>query len=641
MNGIAKTTFMKPILILTWIALLLSFLSARAQLSTPTLLGYWHNWNDASAPYFSPDQSDSRYNSVALAFAIPRNGTDYDMVFTPTQVTEATLKAQIQNMKAQGRKVIISIGGANHPIALNNTTERDVFVNSMLSIINNYGFDGLDIDVEGGSLSVTAGTTIANPTDAAVVNMISAIRSIMQQYRNTLGRKLLLTMAPETAYVQGGMSSYGGVWGAYLPVIHALRDSIDMIHVQLYNSGTMYGIDRRIYTQGTADFIVAMTEAMIQGFQTNGGFFTGLPADKVAVGLPACSNAAGGGYTAPATVKAAVDYLRGTGPKPGTYSLVQPGGYSNLRGMMTWSINWDRVSTCGASYEFAQNFQTIFGNGGTPTCPAPASPTFSNINTTSATATWTAVSGANGYLYRYKPLTATTFTEINVTTNNYTMTGLAPATTYVAEVQATCSGGNSLSSGQATFTTASEPGTCLTPAGLTIKNIKFNSATASWNAVSGATSYELQYKVKSAASWTVLVTTGTSLPMSGLAAATIYEVKVRTICPGSTYSSFGATVEFTTPAKGGRKSADVLITLAPSEKTTIELSPNPVSNQLWIKTSRAYSQTMPYRIVNVQGIIMKSGYLSGPVTMLSVGALPSGLYIVQANGESQRFLKLP
>jgi chitinase len=42
-------------------------------------------------------------------------------------------------------------------------------------------------------------------------------------------------MAPETAFVQGGMSAFTGIWGAYLPVIHALRDSLDMLNVQLYN----------------------------------------------------------------------------------------------------------------------------------------------------------------------------------------------------------------------------------------------------------------------------------------------------------------------------------------------------------------------------------------------------------------------
>jgi chitinase len=344
-------TLQLAILICSW---------AFPQAPDPALIGYWHNWNTINAPYVQLDQVDSRYNIIAVAFAVPQGGTDYNMQFTPDQVSQSTLISQIQTVKGQGRKVIISAGGATAPISLDNATEKNTFVSSMLSIINTYGFDGMDIDFEGSSLSLSGGT-IAAPTDAEMINLIDAIRQIMASYRITYGHKMILTMAPETAFVQGGMSAYAGIWGAYLPVIHALRDSLEILQVQLYNSGTMYGIDMNIYSQGTADFIVALTEAVIHGFNTAGGFFSGLPANKVAVGLPACTSAAGGGFTDTATVRDAIDYLRGNGPKPGSYTLNNPGGYPDLRGMMTWSINWDAVSNCGGVYEYAANYQRIFG----------------------------------------------------------------------------------------------------------------------------------------------------------------------------------------------------------------------------------------------------------------------------------------
>ncbi len=344
-------------------SLFISLLSSgliSAQVPNPALIGYWQNWQDSNSPYIQLDQIDSRYNLIDIAFAIPKSGTDYDMEFIPDLGTPASLKIQIQTLQGQGKKVIISIGGATAPISLNNTTERNVFISSMETIISTYGFDGIDIDLEGSSISVSGGT-IAVPVDQPIVNLIYAIKKIMQNYYVLNNKRLLLTMAPETAFVQGGMSGYGSIWGAYLPVIHALRDSIEILHVQLYNSGTMYGIDNNIYTQGTADFIVAMAEAVIQGFNTSGGFFTGLPANKIAIGLPACAGAAGGGFVDTTTVKSALDYLRGTGPKPGSYTLVQSGGYSTFRGMMTWSINWDAVSTCAPVKQFARNFEHIFG----------------------------------------------------------------------------------------------------------------------------------------------------------------------------------------------------------------------------------------------------------------------------------------
>ena len=344
----------------TLISFILFISPVHSQMPYPALAGYWHNWDDANAPYIQLDLVDSRYNVIDIAFAVPHSGTDYQMELIPDQVSPAVLLSQIQTLQSQGRKVILSVGGASAPVSLDTQAERDTFINTMGVLLDAYNFDGMDIDLEGSSVTVSGGT-ISSPADIKIIHLIDAIRQIMDNYRISHNRKLLLTMAPETAFVQGGMSSFGGIWGAYLPVIHALRDSIDLLHVQLYNSGSMYGIDGNIYTSGTADFIVAMCEAVIQGFNTSGGFFAGLPSHKIAAGLPACVNAAGSGFTDTATVRAAIDYLRGTGPQPGTYVLAQPSGYPDLGGMMTWSVNWDAVSTCGGVYEYAENFENIFG----------------------------------------------------------------------------------------------------------------------------------------------------------------------------------------------------------------------------------------------------------------------------------------
>lgn len=51
-----------------------------------------------------------------------------------------------------------------------------------------------------------------------------------------------------------------------------------------------------------------------------------------------------------------MDYLRGTGSKPGSYTLKTSGGYPALAGMATWSINTD----LDGSYAYANNFASIF-----------------------------------------------------------------------------------------------------------------------------------------------------------------------------------------------------------------------------------------------------------------------------------------
>ena len=60
----------------------------------------------------------------------------------------------------------------------------------------------------------------------------------------------------------------------------------------------------------------------------------------------------------PSVLEAAVDYLRGTGPQPGSYSSVSD--YPSLRGLMTWSINWDAAPGCAEAYEFAESYETLF-----------------------------------------------------------------------------------------------------------------------------------------------------------------------------------------------------------------------------------------------------------------------------------------
>ncbi len=344
----------------TIIALTFAITIGRAQLPNPALIGYWHNWNDINAPYIQLDAIDNRYNIIEVAFAVPTTPSDMNMLFTPDVVSSGVFINKVQTLQSQGKKVLISIGGANTSIDLTSTLNKNSFVSSMTAIINTYGFDGIDIDIENGNSIVVTGGTISAPASIAQKNLIDAIKQIMANYYSTHFHKLLLTMAPETAYVQGGQSAFGSIWGGYLPIIDGLRDSLDVLQVQLYNSGSMYGVDGNIYTQGTADFIIAMTEALIHGFNTSGGMFVGLPANKVAVGLPSCTSAAGGGFVDSATVKSAIDYLRGKGSQPGTYSLSNKSAYPSLRGMMTWSINWDAVSTCASKYQYANNFEHIF-----------------------------------------------------------------------------------------------------------------------------------------------------------------------------------------------------------------------------------------------------------------------------------------
>ncbi|NOK33734.1 chitinase [Corallococcus exercitus] len=321
-----------------------------APAGSKVLVGYWHNFDNGSTHIRLRDVS-SKFNVIQVAFAEPVAGAPSGtMGFTPYNATVAEFKADIATLKAQGRKVLISLGGANGTIHLDDAAAKQAFVTSMQGLINTYGFDGLDLDLEGASLALNGGDTdFRNPTTPRIQNLIAGTRQLLNDNPG-----LLLTMAPETAYVQGGYAAYGGPWGAYLPVIHALRDRLTYLHVQHYNTGTVMALDGRAYAQGTPDFHVAMAEMLLQGFPVGGNasaVFPALRPEQVVIGLPSSPQAAGGGYTTTANVQKALDYLMKGQSFGGTYVLRQAGGYPGFKGLMTWSINWDAFT----NFEFSNS----------------------------------------------------------------------------------------------------------------------------------------------------------------------------------------------------------------------------------------------------------------------------------------------
>ena len=70
---------------------------------------------------------------------------------------------------------------------------------------------------------------------------------------------------------------------------------------------------------------------------------------------------------------------------------------------------------------------------------APAGLNVASVTVTSAVVSWDPIASAS-YILRYKTSTASTWTEVPLATNTYTITGLDESTTYNVEVAAVCSG---------------------------------------------------------------------------------------------------------------------------------------------------------------------------------------------------------
>lgn len=531
---------------------------AHAAVSSKTIVGYWHNFDNGSGFIKLRDVSP-KFDVINVSFAEPTSGVANGTIgFTPYNYTEADFKADVAYLQSQGKKVIISIGGQNGQVQLASTAARDNFVNSVTAIIENYGFDGLDVDFEGHSLYLNAGDSdFKNPTTPVIVNLISALRTINNHFGTD---NFYLTMAPETFFVQLGYSFYGGSCiscdsraGAYLPVIHATRDILDWLQVQNYNSGPIIGLDDQYHTMGNADFHVAMADMVLTGFPVAKNpnlFFPALRPDQVVLGLPANANA-GGGFTTVSEVQKALDALIKGVQLPSYKTRGSASGYPDFRGVMTWSINWDKFN----NFEFS-NSHRAYLDALTPPVPDTQPPTTpTNVAVTSKTSSsinlnWTASTdnvGVTGYTVFYGNQ------SINVTSANAAIANLTPDTTYVFTVKAKDAKGNQ-SAASAPLTVATDPANTggdqtapTAPSNLQATAKTATSVSLSWTASTdnvGVTGYTVSYGSNSIQSTTTIAT------INGLSPSTSYIFTVTAKDVAGNVSP-GTSISVTTEAQVG------------------------------------------------------------------------------------------
>ncbi|MGW3912637.1 chitinase [Streptomyces sp. NPDC005070] len=268
--------------------------------------GYWQNFNNgATVQKLSAVQS--QYDIIAVAFA-DATSTPGAVSFTLDSAglggyTVDQFKADIKAKQAAGKKVIISIGGQNGTISVSDSASATNFANSVYSLMQTYGFDGVDIDLENG-LNATY--------------MSQALRSLSGK----AGSSLVITMAPQTIDMQSTSNTY-------FQTALNIKDILTVVNMQYYNSGSMLGCDGKVYSQGSVDFLTALACIQLQG---------GLDASQVGLGLPASTSGAGSGYVSPTVVNNALDCLTKL-TNCGSFKPAK--AYPGLRGAMTWSTNWD------------------------------------------------------------------------------------------------------------------------------------------------------------------------------------------------------------------------------------------------------------------------------------------------------------
>ncbi|MFB7632091.1 chitinase [Streptomyces sp. NPDC056149] len=269
--------------------------------------GYWQNFNNGAKVQKLKDVDDA-YDIIAVAFA--------DTADKPGAVTfhldpavgyssANDFTADIKAKQAAGKSVVLSVGGEKGAVSVNDGASAQNFADSINGLMDEYGFNGVDIDLENGLNSTY---------------MTQALKAVHAKHPD-----VVVTMAPQTIDMLSPQNEY-------FKTALAIKDFLTVVNTQFYNSGSMNGCDGKVYSQGSVDFLTALACTQLQG---------GLDPSQVGLGVPASPSAAGSGYVSPSVVNAALDCLT-AGKNCGSFK--PPKTYPGLRGAMAWSTNWDAAN---------------------------------------------------------------------------------------------------------------------------------------------------------------------------------------------------------------------------------------------------------------------------------------------------------
>ncbi|MDR1210177.1 MAG: hypothetical protein LBK41_07710 [Clostridiales bacterium] len=277
------------------------------------LAGYWFRW----APFLDPANVPDAYDVVIVAFMEP-DETGMPRL-SPYGLTDPELRETVALWKARGKTALVSIGGATGHVWVTETRRGELLA-EMNRVVDAYGFDGADIDLEGASIHNAGNSRV--------------IPSVLRDLREARDG-FVVTLAPEFSSLRGENAAYG-------EILRELGDSYDMVWPQLYNQGEdgIWALAPGLFLQQNSDeqkedFIYTVMRSIIRG--DNG--YIRIPPDKLAVGLPASPIAALDGYAAdPSAVINALGRLEREG--------------TPIRGLMTWSINQDSAN----GFAFAESY---------------------------------------------------------------------------------------------------------------------------------------------------------------------------------------------------------------------------------------------------------------------------------------------
>ncbi|ALD66302.1 glycosyl hydrolase family 18 protein [Spiroplasma cantharicola] len=284
------------------------------------LVGYYYEWGGPAQVKPNFDEiANTNYNVIDISFLY--SPTAYTMpVFEPWNPTD--MKQGIKFLQSKGKKVLISMGGATGSEMRFRSNQKNELKQTILNVVNEYGFDGLDIDWEGSCLADRESQQVT----------IDALKEIKDE-----NPEFIITMAPEMPYLKNNTEASGG---SYIPFLKQLDKYYNWINPQFYNGwafgpfvdaeekerlnlSTSYISNDEVSLR--AEFYYLMTKYLTTKYSPQNDFYL-IDPDRFVLGASTNEPAGRGAATEDAIKR--------------SYKLLSEDGIYT-KGLMTWAINYD------------------------------------------------------------------------------------------------------------------------------------------------------------------------------------------------------------------------------------------------------------------------------------------------------------
>ncbi len=494
--------------ITAFIAFCWVFLNCYAQnLPCKEVIGYYPNWQWYDrAKLVRPTTIDySKYTIINYAFFKPE--TNGAISSTDAWADENLLLGQpnwaqggyfpntsiIDLAHNAGVKVVPSIGGwtlsTNFPSIAADATKRAAFANACVNLITTYNFDGIDIDWEYPGYAVHGGTA-ADKQNFTL--LLQSIRNALTSKTLQTGKTYLLT-----ACFGAGQTHFNNIeWANVTPLLDCLNlMSYDFFGT--WDATTNHNAPLYAPAQGDPTFnINAAVNTLLNTYN--------VPANKLCVGLAFY----GRSYKTPA---APTLHGANNGQADATTfseDIGTPLFYNVLKKKHLFNKNIDNQAA--VPYLLGKNGLNTF---------------VSYDDTTSIT--------TKANYIKNKNLRGCIIWEITGDyIENPTSAGVIQGTPLASVIKDVFCNSTTI--------------TCAIPSNLSATP-NATSLTISW-AVTGASSYNVQYKLASSSTWTSENTSSNVLTINNLSASTAYQIQVNSVCSPTLSSVYSTVLNITTTA---------------------------------------------------------------------------------------------